>query len=1044
LPTGTYVAVASARGYIRERYADTTCFPTCVITTGTPIPVTLGVATPHIDFALARGGGISGRVTEGLYPLPGVEVSVYTSDHVLVTSSLTDAVGQYVTEEGLAPGSYRLKTTNLVGRVDEVWDNVPCVTTVATCGGTLVPIGATETVANRDFALAAGARVSGRVTDEETGAPLAQVGIVIVTSTGAQVGGPSLDPAVVRVNALTDADGRYTITTGLPAGSYFLMTVSQGSYVDERNDGGVCVQARCDLTYQSTPVAVGSGATTTVDFALKRGGGLAGAVLGSDGKPLTGVGVEIFAETGKALGQVRTNAAGRYTLEGGLLPGSYYVRTQNAHGYVDEVFDNLLCVGCPVTGATKVPVTPGVTTTGVDFELVQGGLVTGTIYDRIRRTPLVNHPVSLLEKHVTGPRVVARTRTDRDGVYAVGLPKGNYFAQSDGKDGYQITLYGPGGGVPRYRRNLEGVLEDFCPAGLCNPEFGTEIPLDIGDIEPQIDIGVRSCSGLALTVSPSLAGVPFGTPLPLTTFTLTGGPTPHGFLVTSGQLPPGLTLDSATGVLAGTPTAAGTTAFEITGVDGEGCSASRTFTPTFCGYAVPSSGVVGPAAGTGSFPVNLAAAGCSAATMATPTSSAPWLTITSAPTTPVASALIGYSYQARGNVSASRTATISAAGHTFTLTQLGTPAVVTATAAGGGVLGPGSYSTETIVVTTNTVDAAWSATVDRPWLALAPASGVGSGSIAVSVQRNATPFARQATVTIAGVAIPIVQRANGVPGPPTNLDAIVATGTARFVWLPPQTGGDATSYELVAGGAPGQTLVGPFPMTAPPYTVPNVPSGRFYVRVRARNEFGLSGDSNEHILVMNGPCALPGPPVSLTHTFDATTRRLTLTWGAPGTGCPATSYLVEAGTTTGGTNIAQFPHGSTSFTHAPVPDGLYYLRVRGVNAVGAGLVPSNEVKLNVGNVPEPPNAPQNFAASVSGSTVTFSWTPPAATGNNAATSYVIEAGSAPGLANLATLPVTGTSRSVPGVPPGTYFVRIRARNSAGDSSASNEVTVTVR
>jgi hypothetical protein len=66
-----------------------------------------------------------------------------------------------------------------------------------------------------------------------------------------------------------------------------------------------------------------------------------------------------------------------------------------------------------VTGATKVPVTTGVTTTGVDFELVQGGLVTGTVCDRIRRTPLVNHPVSLLETHATGPRVVARTRTDR-------------------------------------------------------------------------------------------------------------------------------------------------------------------------------------------------------------------------------------------------------------------------------------------------------------------------------------------------------------------------------------------------------------------------------------------------------------------------------------------------------------------------------------------------------------------------------------------------------------------------------------------------------
>jgi predicted phage tail protein len=237
-------------------------------------------------------------------------------------------------------------------------------------------------------------------------------------------------------------------------------------------------------------------------------------------------------------------------------------------------------------------------------------------------------------------------------------------------------------------------------------------------------------------------------------------------------------------------------------------------------------------------------------------------------------------------------------------------------------------------------------------------------------------------------------------------------------------------------------------MTAPPYTVPNVPSGRFYVRVRGRNEFGTGPESNEHVLVVDPVTgnAPPGPPGALTATLTGgpTICALTMTWEPSGTGSPATEYQVEAGSRPGLADIAALRVSAPAFSYGAVPRGLYYLRVRGVNAAGPGLVASNEVRLNCGNVTEPPNAPQNLAATVSGSTVTFTWTPPAVTGNNAATGYVIEAGSATGLANLATAPVTGTSRSFSGVPPGTYFVRVKAVNGAGSSGSSNEVTVTVR
>jgi hypothetical protein len=63
------------------------------------------------------------------------------------------------------------------------------------------------------------------------------------------------------------------------------------------------------------------------------------------------------------------------------------------------------------------------------------------------------------------------------------------------------------------------------------------------------------------------------------TFTVSGGTTPFTWSVTSGSLPAGLTLSSS-GVLSGTPTAAGTSNFIITATDSVGGSASKAFAVT--------------------------------------------------------------------------------------------------------------------------------------------------------------------------------------------------------------------------------------------------------------------------------------------------------------------------------------------------------------------------------------------------------------------------------------------------------------------------------
>ena len=195
----------------------------------------------------------------------------------------------------------------------------------------------------------------------------------------------------------------------------------------------------------------------------------------------------------------------------------------------------------------------------------------------------------------------------------------------------------------------------------------------------------------------------------------------------------------------------------------------------------------------------------------------------------------------------------------------------------------------------------------------------------------------------------------------------------------------------------------------------------------------------------------PGPPTNLT--ANAVGPTVTLSWSAPAVtsplmermtfGPPAT-YIIEAGSVTGAANLANFSTGNlaTWLSASGVANGTYFVRVRAANAVGVSG-PSNEVPLTVGQVLTPPGPPGNLAAAAAGSTVTLSWAAPASGG--APTTYVVEAGNATGLANLAAFPTgnLATVLSAPGVANGTYYVRVRAGNSAGISSPSNEAQVTV-
>jgi hypothetical protein len=163
-----------------------------------------------------------------------------------------------------------------------------------------------------------------------------------------------------------------------------------------------------------------------------------------------------------------------------------------------------------------------------------------------------------------------------------------------------------------------------------------------------------------------------------------------------------------------------------------------------------------------------------------------------------------------------------------------------------------------------------------------------------------------------------------------------------------------------------------------------------------------------------------------------------LSWTAPGQGTP-TSYVIEAGSSTGASNLAVVETGTTvtSLT-TPAPPGTYFVRVRArVSGMLTGA--SNEVTLTVPSGCANPAVPTGLTHSVSGTAVTLTWQ--AASG---ATGYVLEAGSSSGSSNLVSVD-TGTASTTfnAAAPAGTYYVRVRARNSCGTSGPSNETVVVV-
>ena len=210
----------------------------------------------------------------------------------------------------------------------------------------------------------------------------------------------------------------------------------------------------------------------------------------------------------------------------------------------------------------------------------------------------------------------------------------------------------------------------------------------------------------------------------------------------------------------------------------------------------------------------------------------------------------------------------------------------------------------------------------------------------------------------------------------------------------------------------------------------------------ASGSSGLASDDIDGVRAIYPPVASggspPNAPTAITNSVTLDT--VTLSWTPASTGGPAQSYILDAGTAPGVTNITSIVLNSpnTSTVVGAVPPGLYYVRVRARNALGTSG-PSPDTAVTVGPC-DAPGQPANVLYSTADDLVTISWTPPA---SGVTQGYWLYAGYAPGQSNALVTQLGPTPIFAGSAPFGTYYVRLAAWNSCAVGPTSPDLQVNV-
>ena len=354
--------------------------------------------------------------------------------------------------------------------------------------------------------------------------------------------------------------------------------------------------------------------------------------------------------------------------------------------------------------------------------------------------------------------------------------------------------------------------------------------------------------------------------------------------------------------------------------------------------------------------------------------------------------------------------------------------------------------TDYAIETSTDSGSTWTRFADNVSTATSATLTVPTGNVAYQVRVRAVNSAGLGDASNIAEATPT---ANGGPSAVRNVVATASLLGASISWtVPLDNGGGSITEYVVDYTTDGENFIGTRRVNS--FTRSAIFSGlaggvQHTFRVRALNLFG-TGIEGTAVVTPIAP-TVPSAPRSLITTVSYNSATLYWSSAVSTGGSSILGYLVEYSVDNGETwtrrpLLSTFAR-NTSLTG--LTGGVsHQFRVFAVNAVGNSA--SSNVVTTTPLAFSAPSAPRSLTGFISGTSAYVSWGSPADTGGTAVTSYEVWRSTDAGTTWVVVSTQSNLYRSarIDGLTPGVAnSFRVTAKNAAGASVPSNEITLTV-